>query len=112
MHLTPIGEGQILLEPNESLDPSRPERYLDALMIYLQRYAARVLIYDASALPLIDAVYYAWLQQLARLCRLGGQQMIVAGISPTAAFGLARFLSGPPPFSCALSVDHARQHRD
>jgi len=108
MHLTPIGGGQILLEPGEGLDPSDPEAYLLGLAEYLQAHAARRLIYDLNTVPLVDKLYYGWLQRLARLCRVSGVDMVVVNMRPEAAFALAMILEGAPPFVCALDVDRAR----
>jgi len=36
MHLTFIGNGSVLLEPGNSLDPSDPDAYFEPLIAYMQ----------------------------------------------------------------------------
>jgi anti-anti-sigma regulatory factor len=108
MHLTPIGDGTILLEPGEALDPSTPDLYLVPLADYLQRQQARRLIYDLGALPVIDGTYYQWLVTLNGLCQIGKVEMLAVNMQPTAAFSLSRVIDRPPPFTCARDVDQAR----
>lgn len=109
MHLTPIGDGYVLLEPAIGLDPSMPDDYLEQIMILLQTHAAKYLIYDLKTLPIIDETYYTWLEKLYNLCCIGGQIMFVVNMQPTAAFGLATYLKSDPPFFCALDVNDAKR---
>ncbi len=108
MHLTPLGGGDVLLEPGEGLDPGDPDAYTEPLLAWLQGQRARRLIYDIGNVALVDRLYYAWLLRLERLCRLADVELVVVNMRPVAAFALARTLDGPPPFSCALDVDRAR----
>jgi anti-anti-sigma regulatory factor len=108
MHLTAIGDGVVLLEPRDALDPSDPDAYLQALLAYLQDRRARRLIYDLKDVPLIDTLYYEWLKAVNAMCRIGGIELVAANMQPTAAFVLAQRLTEPPPFACALDVDSAR----
>jgi rsbT antagonist protein RsbS len=109
MHLTPLGDGHILLEPSLGLDISSPEDHIAQLMDVLQRKQATCLIYDMSSISIIDDVYYAWLKRISSLCHLGGQNMVVVNVQPTAAFSLSTLLDECPPFDCAIDVDQARQ---
>lgn len=108
MHLTPLGDGAVLLEPTEGMDPSDPDGYVEALVGYLQERAAVRLIYDLGEVPVIDDLYYDWLTALSRACGVAGVAMVVANIQPPAAFALAQRLTADPPFECALDVDRAR----
>lgn len=108
MHLTPIGEGVVLLEPNEGFDPGDPGRLVEPLLERLQGLSARRLLYDLQNMPVIDQVYFNWLVHAQRACRIAGIDLIVVNMRPTAAYGLAITLDQPPPFRCALDVDTAR----
>jgi rsbT antagonist protein RsbS len=104
MHLTPIGRSDVLLEPTESLDPSRRDAPLEALLGYLQDHGARRLIYDLRNVSLIDAVYYDWLRAIHAICRISGIQFVTVNMRPVAAYALASRLKEDPPFECALDV--------
>ncbi|MDH5649886.1 MAG: hypothetical protein OEY67_09560 [Gammaproteobacteria bacterium] len=108
LHLTPIGNNSVLLEPGEGLDPSAPDNYLAELMAFLQEHHADTLIYDLKTVPLIDQVYYNWLIRLYRLCLLANIEMIAVNFCSTAAFALSLSLTESPPFKCALDVESAR----
>jgi hypothetical protein len=108
MHLTPIGSAIVLLEPGDGLDPSDPDTYLEPLAALLQGQAARRLIYDLSTVRVIDLLYYKWLKSVHAICAVCGVEMVVAGMSPSAAYALAHILDETPPFACALNVDRAR----
>jgi len=109
IHLTPIGDDSVLLEPGEGLDPTDPDSYLVPLLGYLQKKRARFLIYDLKTVALIDRVYYDWMIAMNSLCQISDVRMVVANIRPHAAFALSQMIAGDPPFSCALDVDFARQ---
>lgn len=108
MHLTPLGDGAVLLEPGEGLDPGDPDAYVEPLVGYLQECAADRLIYDLGQVVVIDDLYYDWLVRLSRACRVSGVRMVAANIHAPAAFALAQQLAADPPFDCALDVDRAR----
>ena len=108
MHLTPIGGGNVLLEPGDGLDPTDPDAYLEPLAAYLQRYGAKRLIYDLTNVPVIDPLYYNWLKSVHAICSVCGMEMVVASMNPSAAYSLAHILDETPPFTCALNVDRAR----
>ncbi|MHB8347663.1 MAG: hypothetical protein ACYDHM_10870 [Acidiferrobacterales bacterium] len=109
IHLTPIGDDSVLLEPGEGLDPTDPDGYLVPLLAFLQKKRARFLIYDLKNVALVDRVYYDWMTAMNSLCLISGIRMVVANIRPYAAFALSQLIDGDPPFSCALDVDSARQ---
>ncbi|MGB5606181.1 MAG: hypothetical protein WBN51_06635 [Gammaproteobacteria bacterium] len=105
MHLTSIGDRNVLLEPGEGLDPSSPEACLEPLLDFLQHNNARRLLYDMGDVPVIDQVYYAWLLRLHAVCQISGVELVTVNISPPAAFSLALILDTEPPFTCALDVN-------
>ena len=109
LRVTPLGEAQVLLEPGEALDPSRPDEHLAELYAQLRAQGARRLICDLGAQPLIDPVYFGWLDRLATLCRVAGMEMVVVNLRPAAAYALARQLDDDPPFACERSVERARR---
>lgn len=109
MHLTTIGNNNMLLEPGDGLDPSAPDEYMVDLMSAMQKANVHTLMYDLKNVPLIDDVYYEWLIRLHNLCKLTNMQLIVTNVRPTAAFSLATYLKQPPPFKCSLDVESARQ---
>jgi rsbT antagonist protein RsbS len=108
MHLTPIGNGQILLEPGEALDPSNPDLYLTVLADFLQQHNARCLLYDLKAIPIIDSIYRDWLEMLNALCHVVRIKMVVVNMQPAAAYALAIALDKPPTFHCARDVNSTR----
>ncbi|WP_236860615.1 STAS domain-containing protein [Candidatus Reidiella endopervernicosa] len=109
MHLTPIGEGNVLLEPGEGLDASDPDAYLVEMIDRLQQLSARRLIYDLKSIPLIDTLYYEWLLSVNSMCQIAGIEMVVVNIRPPVAYNLALMIKETPPFGCALDVDGARE---
>ncbi len=109
MHLTPLGGDLVLLEPGEGLDPGDPDAYLTPLIAFLQRVGARRLIYDLASVPVLDPLYYGWLVQVSSACAVTGVEMVVANVHAPAAYGLAQYLEGDPPFACARDVDRARE---
>lgn len=109
MHLTPIGGGHVLLEPGAGLDPSDPDAYLVGVLEVLQAHHAERLIYDLKNVPLLDAIYYRWLMALHAACRISGIQLVTVNMQPEAAYALSQLITAPPPFLCALDVDHVRR---
>lgn len=109
MHLTALGDGAVLLEPSEGLDPTDPDAYVVPLLEYLQQSGATRLIYDLADAVVVDAVYYGWLKSLYNACRVTGVTFISANIRPEAAYALATTLEETPPFPCARDVEAARR---
>lgn len=109
VHLSPIGEGDFLLEPTQGLDIASSDALIEKILARVQLCKGRRLYYDLSSLALIDPVYYQWIRTLARACQAVNIQMVCIHMRPTAAFGLSQFLQETPPFDCALDVErHAR----
>ncbi len=108
IHLTPIGDGNVLLEPGEGLDPSNPESMVAPVLEFLQHHAAQRLVYDLKSVRLIDEVYYAWLTKLSTTCRIANVEMVTVNMQPAAAYALSLTLSQSPSFTCALDIHHLR----
>jgi rsbT antagonist protein RsbS len=108
IHLTPIGDGNVLLEPGEGLDPGNPGALVAPVLEFLQRNEARRLVYDLKSVRLIDEVYYSWLVKLDATCRIANVEMVVVNMQPAAAYALSLTLDKTPPFSCALNIHHLR----
>ncbi|HEX5364838.1 MAG TPA: hypothetical protein VFW59_11265 [Gallionella sp.] len=104
LHLTQIGGGDFLLDPTKSLNICDKDQLIESISAHLMQVRANRLYYDLSDLGLIDPLYYAWLDALARAARVMNIEMICIGMQPTAAFALARFLDGPPSFRTALEI--------
>lgn len=111
-HLTQIGRGDFLLEPGRALDVGEPAPLIESVLTRLQIAKPRRLYYDLAELPLIDPVYYNWLNVLARACQTMNVALICIHMQPTAAFGLTSFITQAPAFATARDVaglgPHAR----
>lgn len=103
-HLTPIGGGDFLLEPSRNLDISHQDGLIVEVINRLQQARSQRLYYDLAELPVIEHVYYGWLDRLARACSAVNIRMICIHMQPTAAFALAHFLTEAPIFETALDV--------
>ena len=108
IHLTPIGDGNVLLEPGEGLDPSDPGALVAPVLEFLQTNEARRLVYDLKNVRLIDEVYYAWLTKLNATCRIANVEMVTVNMQPAAAYALSLTLDKPTPFTCALDIHSLR----
>lgn len=106
-HLTRIGPAGLLLEPSEGLDPSAVLDYVEDLVRILLSSESRYLYYDVKEVAVIDPVYYQWLLQLEKSCRLLGASLVVLHMRPETAFALGRDLDGPVPFFCAQGLDRS-----
>ena len=104
-HLTPIGSGEFLLEPMSGLDTSKANELIEAILGRLYTSKAVRLYYDLGEVVMIDPVYYAWLDSLARACGTMNVSMVCIHMRPTAAFSLSHFLQGDPAFETALDVE-------
>ncbi|MBI3523693.1 MAG: hypothetical protein HY066_04075 [Betaproteobacteria bacterium] len=104
VHLTAIGSGDFLLEPTRSLDISKRSELIEGIIRRLQGTKSQRLYYDLAELPVIDPVYFGWLNALARACQTVNVQMVCIHMQPTAAFALSRFVKDPPCFHSAHDV--------
>lgn len=104
IHLTRIGKGNYLLEPLRGMNIQDQGELLQHVVAQLQQGRGAHLYYDLGELPVIDPVYYGWLDKLARACRAVNIGMTCINMQPTAAFALSKFLSARPPFATALDV--------
>lgn len=104
IHLTCIGRGNYLLEPLRSLNIQDGGQLMQDIVARLQQEHGERLYYDLDGLPVIDPVYYDWLDKLARICLTLNIKMICINMRPTAAFTLSSFLTDKPVFATALGV--------
>ena len=104
LHLTPIGGTDFLLEPGRGLDIGDSGRLIERIAQRLLDARASRLYYDLSAQPIIDPVYYDWLNQLARAVAAINVRMVCVNMQPAAAFALAQFIRELPSFGTALDI--------
>lgn len=121
LHLTQIGSSDFLLEPLRNLNIRDQELLLENITSRLQQaraydsarasarsgsepFRASRLYYDLAEQALIDPVYYAWLDTLARTVRAINVEMICIHMRPTAAYALAQFMRELPAFETALDI--------
>ncbi|MDO9065313.1 MAG: hypothetical protein Q7U25_08895 [Sulfuricella sp.] len=104
LHLTRIGNGDFLLEATRSLNIRDQDQLLEGIAACLQQARASRLYYDLSEQTIIDPVYYAWLNALARTTGAINVRMVCIHMRPTAAFALAQFVRGKPAFETALDI--------
>ena len=104
LHLTKIGGGDFLLEPSRSLNIPDQDELITSITARLMQARASRLYYDLSSLTLIDPLYYAWLDKLARSAQAINVRMICINMQPTAAFALSKFIREMPTFETALSI--------
>lgn len=109
-HLTQIGRRDFLLEPGRGLDVGHPGPLIEAVLTRLQTAKPARLYYDLAELPLIDPVYYNWLNALARACQTMNVALICIHMQPTAAFGLTSFITQAPAFTTARDVAGLNTH--
>lgn len=108
-HLTPIGGGDMLLEPTRGFDTSMRDSLIEAILERLQAAKSSRLYYDMAEIAIIDPVAYQWLDALARACQAINVKMVCVHMQPTAAFTLSQFLNDMPIFETALDVDERRR---
>ena len=104
LHLTQIGGGDFLLEPSRSLNIRDQAGLIESITARLMQAHASRLYYDLSGLALIDPLYYAWLDTLARSAQTVNVRMICINMQPTAAFALSKFMNKRPAFETALGI--------
>lgn len=109
LHLTQIGRGDFLLDPSKSLNIRDRDRLIGDITAHLLQARAARLYYDLSDLALIDPLYYAWLDALARAAQAINVKMICICMQPTAAFALSKFLQEAPAFQTALGIEGWRE---
>lgn len=104
LHLTQIGSGDFLLEPANSLNLKDQTPLIEGIIARLLNARSARLYYELSGLPLIDPLYYAWLNELARAANTINVRMICINMQPTAAFALSKFMKTKPAFETALGI--------
>src|SRR5512135_3347310 len=104
VHLTRIGKGNFLLEPLRSMNSRDEGTLLQDIVAQVQNAHGVLIYYDLHDLPVIDPIYYDWVDKLARTCQAVNIRMICINMQPTAAFSLSKHLTGKPAFELALDV--------
>ena len=105
LHLTPIGNGAMLLEPSLALDVGNTNAMLEGIVRRLQLTKSAHLYYDLEQLAIIEPLYYNWLNRLARAFHTVNGKMTCIHMQPTAAYALARYMEQPPEFATGMEVD-------
>ena len=109
LHLTRIGSEDFLLEPSRGLNIHDQDLLIKSLVARLQHTKATRMYYDLSEQVIIDPVYYAWLNRLARALLTINIKMICIHMQPTAAFALSQFIRELPTFGTALDISGWRE---
>lgn len=104
LRLTKIGSGDFLFEPSRSFNVHDQSKHIEYIAARLLQDRAARLYYDLSGLALIDPIYYAWLDALARAVQTVNVKMICINMQPTAAFALSTFMHKKPAFETALKI--------
>lgn len=104
LHLTRIGKDAFLLEPSRGLNVRDEASLVEQIAGRLQQAKASCLYYDLAGQRLIDPVYYAWLDALARTMAAVNIRMVCIHMQPTAAFALSQFIGEKPCFETALDI--------
>ena len=104
LHLTHIGNDDFLLEPSRGLNIHDQKNLIEALVARLQQVKVTHMYYDLAEQIIIDPLYYAWLNKLARALLTINVRMICIHMQPTAALALTKFMHGAPVFECAISI--------
>ena len=112
LHLTQISSGDFLLESSRALNIHDQDTLIRGLVARLQHAKSTRLYYDLSEQVIIDPVYYAWLNKLARALLTINIKMICIHMQPTAAFALAQFTQESPIFGTALDISGWRKASD
>jgi rsbT antagonist protein RsbS len=104
LHLTRIGDGDFLLEPSRSLNIRDQDSLIDGIVAHLLQARGARLYYDLAEQAIIDPVYYAWLNRLARAVWSVNVKMVCIHMQPTAAFALVQFPHEPQAFETAMDI--------
>ena len=109
LHLTQIGSDDFLLEPSRGLNIREQGNLIRSLVARLQHAKATRMYYDLAEQAIIDPVYYAWLNKLARALLTINIKMICIHMQPTAAFALVQFTNERPIFGTAIDISGWRK---
>ncbi len=109
LHLTQIGSDDFLLEPSRGLNIHDHGNLIRSMVARLQHAKATRLYYDLAEQVIIDPVYYAWLNKLARAMLTINIKMVCIHMQPTAAYALVHFTQEAPIFGCALDISGWRK---
>lgn len=108
LHLTQIGREDFLLEPSRGLNIHDQKNLIEELVGRSQQAKVRHLYYDLAEQIIIDPVYYAWLNKLARALLTINVRMTCIHMQPTAALSLSKFMQGAPSFETATNISGRR----
>lgn len=103
-NITKVGESDLLLKPEDSLDPLSSDSLLESIGEKLAGGEISSLYYDLSRVHIIDKIYYGWLCKLARTCSIYGTELKTINMKSTAAMGLVSFIKDRPPFHTSLEI--------
>lgn len=81
----PVAHGVIVLPLIETIDTSRAERILEALLDGISQHQAQTAIVDITGVPIVDTRVAAYLVRAIQAARLLGAEVILTGISPELA---------------------------
>lgn len=103
-HLTPLGNGWVLLEPQHGINPADPGPSIESILKDLGEQRLTRLYYDLSGVVIIDPVYYAFLNRFSSACQAVGIAMICINMQPHTAFALAGHMEESPRFATARGI--------
>ncbi len=104
VRITAIAAGRALLEPGHEVTPAEPDALIEEIVGRAQALGAETLYYDLGEVEIIDAVYLAYLNRLARACRTAGIRLVGIHLQPSTAYALAGLLTEPPAFDTERTV--------
>ncbi len=81
----PVARGVIVLPLIGTIDTSRAEQILEALLGGISQYQAQTAIVDITGVPLVDTQVAAYLVRAIQAARLLGAEVILTGINPELA---------------------------
>jgi len=102
--VTQVGNGALLLEPYDNLDPSSDGDMLEEISYYIKESDIHTLFYDMNKIYISDKLYYQWLCRLSKICKLFCVKLKLIHMKPTAAISISSFIKGPPDFDIAMSM--------
>ena len=109
LHLTQIGNDDFLLEPSRGLNIHDQKNLIEALVARMQQAKVSHMYYDLAEQIIIDPLYYAWLNKLARALLTINVKMTCIHMQPTAALALTKFMHGAPAFESAINISGRRK---
>jgi anti-anti-sigma factor len=87
--LIPISDAVVVMPLVGQLDSARADQIMETLLQGVERSRARVAILDITGVPSVDAITAGVLVRATRAVQLLGTRVILTGIRPDVAIGLA-----------------------